>query len=59
LKRCDDAGDDVVGKLSGRKYDDPIGQAILGYIKLFEVSRYLIDIPMHDEAVSLYTVMSL
>ena len=39
LKRWDDAGDEAIEEAVWEKVCyDPIGQAILGYIELFEVS---------------------
>ena len=38
LKRWNNVGDEAVGKLSRKVCYDPIGETILRYIELFEVS---------------------
>ena len=58
LKRWDNVGDEAVVKLSRKVCYDPIGQAILGYIELVEVSgsfnlhtsffSLFIDIPLYS-----------
>jgi hypothetical protein len=57
LKRCDDAGDAAVGKLSGRK--SAIIRLVKPFCDIYNLLRsgdLLIDMPMYDEACSLYTM---